>query len=445
MTRAQRWAAGTIAAIVVALAALWALLHAWLPSDAQLAAQIGARFEQTFGIGLRVGGAQWSLRPVPVIVLSELATAQPQPISLRRVVLHPRLADFVLRRELAFDSVEIDGAVLPSASVRAFRGRADAGDLVRKGLTGGWAPAAVPLGRLRFRDAVWIDRRDIALAYDGDIAFDAGWRPRSAEIRRAGASPEARLRIERESGSADRWRTLIDAGGGSWNGDTALETLPEGRLRLTGQLTARDVDIESLMRAFGRAAPVAGKLAGATELRAEGGHAAELLRSLHTRTRFSVQPAELTRFDLAGAVRSAGTSRGGRTPLDMLSGTLDTQATADGVVLQYSDLRARSGLLTASGSVRLFNRRLDGQAAVDIVDGVVGVPLKVSGTLEAPELSLTGGALAGAAIGSAVLPGVGTAIGARLGQRLEGWFGDERAEEKRKKGPAAPRGATRAP
>jgi hypothetical protein len=71
----------------------------------------------------------------------------------------------------------------------------------------------------------------------------------------------------------------------------------------------------------------------------------------------------------------------------------------------------------------VLNRRLDGEMAVDLVDGVVGVPIKLGGTLDAPELSLTGGALAGAAMGSAVLPGVGTAIGARIGQQLEKLFG----------------------
>ena len=447
MTRAKRWMAGTAVALLVILAVLWALLHAWLPSDAQLATQIATRFEHTFGIGLRVGGAHWSLRPVPVIVLRELATEQqPRPITVRRIVLHPQLGAFLWRRELAFDSIDIEGAVLPRAAVRAFRGRAEAGDLVQKGLRG-WTPAAVPLDKLRFRDLRWIDRRDIALAYDGDIVFDAGWRPRKAEFRRSDAAAPARLRLEREDDKADRWRTLIDVGGGHWNGVTALEALPDDRLRLTGQLDAANVDIGQLVSAFGRGAPVAGKLAGATELDAEGRHVAELVRSLHTRTRFTVHPAELTRFDLASAVRSAGTSRGGRTPLDELSGTLDTQATEEGVVLQYRELKARSGLLTASGHVRLLNRKLSGEAAVDLVDGVVGVPLKVSGTVEEPELSLTGGALAGAAVGSAVLPGVGTAIGARLGHRLEGMFGDDGSKAKKgeKAAPASPRREPQAP
>jgi phage tail tape-measure protein len=66
---------------------------------------------------------------------------------------------------------------------------------------------------------------------------------------------------------------------------------------------------------------------------------------------------------------------------------------------------------------------------------VVGVPLKIGGTVSDPELSMTGAALTGAAIGSAVLPGVGTAIGARVGQQVEKLFGGDTE----KKPPPKPR------
>jgi uncharacterized protein involved in outer membrane biogenesis len=421
MTRVRRCIVGAAVAAVLLLGAGALLLHLLLPDDAQFATELSERFERASGIGLRVGAAHWALRPAPVVVLEDLATAQPSPIQVRRIVLHPRL-DALWTHRLAIASLEVEGAVLPSTSVHAFRGRWAVQDDPAHALPGAWALAAIPVERVELRELTWIDRQGIALAYDANGVFDAGWRPREAVVWRPEIAPPARIRIVREPGQ-DRWRVTTEVGGGSWNGEAELGAGAAGRLRLTAALAPQDVDVASLLRSFGRHAPLEGRLAGQTSLDAEGSDFAELLRSLHTRTRFTVAPATLTGVDLARAVRSAGISRGGQTPLDSLTGTVDTRFTDRGVELRYSGLKARSGVLTASGSATVLDRRLQGEAAVDIVDGVVGMPLKLGGTLDAPELSLTGGALTGAAVGTAVLPGVGTALGARIGQQVEQMFG----------------------
>jgi hypothetical protein len=420
MTRARPWLAISGAVAALLLAGLGLLVHGLLPGDQGLAGALAARFERLSGIGLRVGAAHWSLWPSPSLVFEELSTQQPQPITVRRVVVHPRLS-LLWHRQIAIDLLEIEGATLPRAPVRAFRGRFEHAD-VGAMLALGWTLAEIPVERLRLRDAVWIDRREIALAYDADLRFDARWRPRDGDVERAGASSAARLRIERE-GDEDRWRTRIEAGGGTWNGSTQLQEDDQHRLHLTGQLEAKGVDVRALMRTFDRRGVVEGRLQGRTEFDSEGGNPTDLFRHLHTRTRFDVAPAALEGFDLARAVVSAGVSHGGRTRLDALAGTLDTHFTDDGPVLRYSGLEARSGVLNASGSAVVVGRRVDGQVAVDIVDGVVGVPLKVGGTVDRPELSLTGAALTGAAVGTAVLPGVGTAIGARVGQQVDKLLG----------------------
>ena len=433
--RVRFWLAGSALVLLAGALALWGAARWLLPSDAEVSQRIAEGFEKHYGIGLRIGGAHWSLLPMPVLVLTDVATDQPRPVTLHRIALRLQLAP-LWKRVVAADSLEVEGAVLPGESIRAFRGRAP--ETVEKGriaLPAPWTLAETPLERLRWRDVRWIDRRDIELAYDGQIDFDPGWRPRHALAERAGASPPARLRLDRE-GRNDRWQTRIDVAGGSWNGVSRFETLDNGRLRVSAELAPRDVDIEALVQTFGRRTFVAGKLHGQTTLTAEADKAGALMRGLRTRTVFSVSPATLTKLDLAKAVSTAGISRGGRTALDELSGTLDTEATPDGTVLRYTNLKARSGVLTASGNVRLFNRRIQGDAAVDLIDGVVGVPLKIGGTLSDPELSLTGGALAGAAVGSAVLPGVGTAIGARVGQQVERLFGlDEPPGAKKKAKP----------
>ncbi|SEK62486.1 hypothetical protein SAMN05518845_102133 [Variovorax sp. YR750] len=433
----RHWLIGIAAAVLLGLGALAWVVSTRLPTDDEVAAKIAEAFEKRFGVALKVGGAHWTLLPVPVLVLSDIATDQPRPITLRRVTLRLDPAP-LLQRVIAVDEIEVEGLVLPRASVRAFRGK---GPRPQEGGGGGivalpapWTLAPVPVEQLRWRDVTWIDRRDIALAYDGEIRFDPGWRPRQARLERAGLEPPAqpvRLRLDRQAGQ-DRWRTRIDAGGGTWNGVFRLETQPDGKLQLSADLEPRQIDIESLAQAFGRGTSVAGKFSGTTTLSAEAASTDELgalIRSLRTRTTFSVQPATLTRLDVAKAVTTVGISRGGTTSLEELSGTLETQGTEDGVVMQYSNLKARSGVLTASGNLKLFNRKLDGEIAVDLVDGVVGVPLKIGGTASDPELSLTGAALTGAAIGSAVLPGVGTAIGARLGQQVEKLLGGDKPKK----------------
>ncbi|MFV0677728.1 hypothetical protein [Variovorax sp. tm] len=430
----RRWLLGIAAALLLGAGALVWVVSTRLPTDDEVAARIADTFEKRFGVALKVGGAHWELFPVPMLVLTDIATDQPKPITLRRVSAQLQFAP-LLRRVIAVDEIEVDGLVLPRASVRAFRGkgpRPQEGGAGVIALPAPWTLAPVPVEQVRWRDASWIDRRDIALAYDGDIRFDPGWRPRQARIERAGTPSPVRLRLDRQAGQ-DRWRTRIDVGGGTWNGVSRLETLPDGKLQLSADLEPRQIDIESLVQAFGRRTSVAGRFSGTTTLSAEAASAEELgalVRSLHTRTTFSVQPATLTKLDVAKAVTTAGISRGGTTRLDELTGTLDTQGTEDGVVMQYSNLKARSGVLTASGNLKVFNRRLDGEIAVDLVDGVVGVPLKLGGTMSDPELSLTGAALTGAAIGSAVLPGVGTAIGARVGQQVEKLFGTDKPKAK---------------
>ncbi|WP_426390983.1 hypothetical protein [Variovorax sp. R-27] len=445
----RRWLIGIAVALLLGVGVLVWVVSARLPTDDEVAAKIAEGFEKRFGVALKVGGAHWSLLPVPVLVLSDIATDQPRPITLRRATLRLQLAP-LLQRVIAVDEIEIESLVLPRASVRAFRGKGPkpqegSGNVVA--LPAPWTLAPVPVELLRWRDVVWIDRRDISLAYDGDVRFDPGWRPRQARLERASVTPPVRLRLDRQAGQ-DRWRTRIDAGGGTWNGVSRLETLPDGKLQFSAELEPRQIDIESLVQAFDRRTSVAGKFSGNTTLVAEAGSSEELgalIRSLHTRTTFSVQPATLTKLDVAKAVATAGVSRGGTTQLDELTGTVDTQGTEDGVVIQYTNLKARSGVLTASGNLKLFNRKLDGEIAVDLVDGVIGVPLKIGGTASDPELSLTGAALTGAAIGSAVLPGVGTAIGARVGQQVEKMFGGSKPKPKPKPAPRPRTGPRQTP
>jgi hypothetical protein len=154
---------------------------------------------------------------------------------------------------------------------------------------------------------------------------------------------------------------------------------------------------------------------------------AALAASLQTQTRFTMGPSTLVRFDLGKAVRTLGADTRGQTPLESISGRIATQSTPTGMVTRFTDLKVRSGVLSAVGEATLAQRTVDATLAVDLVDGVVGVPLRITGPTRAVKVSVPPSALAGAAVGTAVLPGVGTAIGARLGSAIGRLFGAETA------------------
>ena len=212
--------------------------------------------------------------------------------------------------------MEIEGAVLQRASLRvvAERWRASGG---RPRSLGAWTLADIPVAALRLRDIVWIDRRDIALAYDADVAFDTGWRPREAELRRPGVAPAAPCCASSARATEDRWRTRIDVGGGTLNGERHAADPRQRPAAPHGPAGAERRRRRGAGARFGRRSAVEGQLHGETTVRAEGDNVTDLVRSLHTRTRFTVQPATLTGLrSLPGGQHAPAPRRGDQTVLD---------------------------------------------------------------------------------------------------------------------------------
>ena len=410
--RQWRWAAAGVALLgLLGLTLAW-----WLPDEESLRVRAQTELQSRLGVPVHLGALHWRLWPVPALVLHDAATGQPQPITVKKLTAYPRLAA-LLQRRLVLDRVEIDGAVVPQLSLRGLGGAPQGADA---------DPAAAVLQRLVFRDLSWVSRHGLAVAYDGDIDFDAGWRPRQASLRRPGVEPVTDLHLVRQ-GQEDRWAARIRVGGGSADGELRLQTGADGALALDGRLKPTDIEVASAVAAFKRKPVIAGKASGSTVLSARADSLAGLAQSLHTQTTFTMGPSTLLNVDLDQAIRSAGQSHAGQTPLDTVSGRLDTQNTPQGMVLRYTELQARSGVLSASGQARLANRQIEAEFAVDLVGGLVGVPLRLSGPVAQVAVSVPPGAVAGAVLGTAVLPGVGTAIGARIGATLGRIFNPEPA------------------
>ncbi|MBS0343214.1 MAG: hypothetical protein JSS56_22140 [Proteobacteria bacterium] len=418
MSRARRVLYATSGLLAGGVIVLVTLVWSWLPSQEEVAERVARQFEERTGVQVDFSHVQWWLWPQPTLVVENAVTRQPSPIVARKLRLRASWLS-VLRRAPRLQDIELDGAMVPQVSLHALRGNRGVQEDAKPSVD--WLPGNL---RLHFRELTWIDRRGIELDYEGVIDLGEDGLPSQARILRSGSNPPTQLRLQREPGQAWRWRVLIDVPGGTWNGSAQIARTANGRFRLTAELVPKDVDLEALLGVFRRHSVVAGRVNGSTTLEAEADTPTGLAANLHTSTRFVMKPARLTRFDLAKAVRSAGTTEAGQTALDELSGTVDTQNTAGGIEFRYTNLAARSGVLTASGNVRMIRRRLDGELAIDLVGGVVGIPLKVSGTVDEPALSVTAAAVTGAAVGTAVLPGVGTAIGARVGQQVERLLGN---------------------
>lgn len=418
MTRRARWLIALPLALAL-VAGVAVLVAVWLiPSDEELATQLAAQAQARLGVPVRLGSVTWQAFP-PALVIDNAATVQPQPISFHRLVAQPRLRELIHRR-LRFDHVLVEGGVMPQLSLRALQ--------VQPAPPGADASQPV-IEQLRLRNLTWVTRHGLPLVFDADAQFDPGWRPRQARVVRPGVAPEASLVVARQGGE-DRWQVAIHLAGGTADGELRLAQAPDGRLRLEGELAPRHIDVDAALAAFKRNSAVLGRASGRTTLEASGATVGELVRSLHTRTDFTMAPATLARVDVDKAIRTAGRDRAGQTALRSLKGRMDTQNSADGMVVRYIGLQAQGETFTAGGGGTIANRRVEGQMKVDLAGGLVGIPLEISGSLDAPQVKVpptaVAGAAAGAAVGTAVLPGIGTAIGASVGAAMGRVFGGKK-------------------
>ncbi len=205
------------------------------------------------------------------------------------------------------------------------------------------AAEELPLARFVFRDVTWISRRGIAVVYDGEVDFDPGWRPRKAELRRPGFKPATGSGAG-PPGPGGPLGRAHPCGRGTADGDVRLDFRAGGRMHLEGELQPKDVEVESMLAAFNRRSIIGGKASGDTTLSANGDTVGELAPLSAHQTPFSIGKSTLLRFDLDKAVRTAGKEHDGQTPLDSVTGRLDTRNTPQGMVVTYTGPQGGIGL-----------------------------------------------------------------------------------------------------
>ena len=434
MTARHKWAIGlAVTASLLGTACL--ALAWWLPSDAELAEKLAAVAQQQLGVPVTIGAAHWALLPTPSIVISDAQTQQTPPAVIHHLSVYPSVS-MLLRCKLVIEQIIIDDAVFPRKAVRTWHANSDANALDTHDLDPSEHDASDrPLvEHLTFHNLSWVSYNGIAVAYDGEVDFDAHWRPHRVDLRTSAASntPFTLLATHEDPADdgSDRWQTQISVGGGTANGTVALNTASDGVMHLDGQLTPHGVEVASALASFNRQSPIAGKANGQTALTAHGTSLGQLTQSLHSQSHLTINPATVLHFDLDKAVSSRGKEHDGQTTLQELTGQLDTQNGDDGMRLSGSNIRARAGKYTITGDATLFHGQLEATGNLDLVEGALGVPFTLSGPVHKPTVTVPPGFYAGAAIGTVVLPGIGTAIGARIGGALGKLFGKESAKQK---------------
>ena len=405
----------------IALLVLFGLgvaLLSLMPSNVELATRAETRLTAALGVKVTIGALAWKVLPEPVLIIGSVAIASSQPITIKHLTLYPSLSALI-DKKIKIVRADMEGAVVPQVSLPIlFGARAgSSGSAGDDSFENSLALADIPLLNFVFRDVAWISRSGIAVIYDGEVNFDEGWRPRTAELRRPGFKPATDLALARQ-GTEDRWAVRANVGGGTLNGNAQLQTLVGGKMQLNGRLKPAGIEVSSALAAVNRRPAVAGKLSGETTYSARGAGVFELAQSLKTVTPFIMGSSKILRFDLDKAIRTGGRDHAGQTPLDGITGTLETQNTPNGMIIGFKSIETKSGALSASGDAKLFNQRINAEFSVDIVKGVIGVPLKITGPVNDISVSAPNGAIAGAVVGTALLPGVGTALGARLGAAI---------------------------
>jgi uncharacterized protein involved in outer membrane biogenesis len=425
MTRVLKWIAVALAVLVLLLMGAVLALHRWVNTD-DFRQRAEGEATAALGLPVRIGRLSVDMWPLPAVAVSKLRVQSQPPVTLERVEARP-VWQALLGGRLEVSTLSVKDAVLPQQGLAAIGAAmqkkapapASATSAPKPSQSGSgmdWVPR-----RMVFERVTWVDEKGARTTADAQARLGRDGLLDNASFKiLQGKFAGAQGKLER---AADHWPLRVDIGGGRVAGKLKLLPGPGTARVLQGQLDTQDVEVAALTAP---SKTLTGKLQAQTSLRAEFREPGQIAEVLQTTTRFTVRNAVIHGLDLAKAVQTVGLSRGGETALDTLAGQVVTQ----GKAAQLNNLVASSGALSATGNIAMApSRSLSGRVTVELASskGHLGVPLQVGGTMDAPSVTLTRGALVGAAIGTVVAPGVGTGAGAtmgdKLGEKLKGLFG----------------------
>lgn len=425
MAKFFRWLALVLVAFVVVLGGVAVALQSWLRSD-DFRSRVEREASTAIGAPLKLGKLSIDLWPLPAVAADDVQLRTRPAITVGRVEARPVWAGLLAGR-LEIATLVVRQAVLPQSGIAALgaamqkkeKASARSGKKAEPSEPG--APLVLPR-RVLLDDITWIDEKGQRITVDAEASLGGDGLLDQAQFKVvAGRFAGTQGKLHRER---DHWPVRVDIGGGRIAGPVKLQPgKAAGSQVLSGELKTEDVEVSALTAP---SKPLTGKLQAQTTLRSEFREPGQLLDTLVTQTRFTVNDAIVAGIDLQKAVQTVGLSRGGITRLDALAGQVSTR----GKAVDLTNLVATSGKLAAGGNVSISpSQALSGRITVDLSTGKgdVGVPLVVGGTLDDPSVTLTRSAMVGAALGTLVMPGPGTAAGAstggQIGESLRNLFG----------------------
>jgi len=391
MRRALKWL--LIALLVLFLlmvCAVW-LLQRWVASD-DFRLRVQQQASLAVGLPVQLGALDVSLWPLPSLVLAQLQVQTNPPLTVERIEVRPIWAD-LLQGKLAPDTLVVRRAVIPQKGLDTLRSawakRKAAGPDKAHDASRDLPPPFLPR-HLVLDSLTWRDEAGTPLIVRADLALSPDSWPSQMHAQIVqGRLQGAKLDLRRE-GQAHAWGIDLQLAGGTGQG--RLELSPpsaDGAIGLKGELRLRDVEVSRLTaaeptREAQAQQPLSGLLESSTRWSTQAASPSGLAAALQTSSSFTVRQAVVHGIDLVQAVRTLGKSHAGQTPLDTLTGEVNSR----GKALQIKHLVARSGVLGAEGHVAIApDQSLDGALNVALADAVA-VPLSLGGTVQAPKVTL---------------------------------------------------------
>jgi hypothetical protein len=412
-------------------------LQRWISTE-EFRLRVEREATAALGVPLRLERVGLALLPLPAVVLEGVQVRTRQPLKAERIELRPAWASLLLGR-VGLSTLVVRQAMLPQQGIDAMLLSLQRVRQREQAQPDGDGLHLLPR-RTVLDELSWIDSKGQAIVITAEARLDSLALPEQLDLRVVqGRLRGTQLALRRHARLS--WDVLLEVAGGTVQGRIELQPAaqPGGEFALRGQLQTREVEVSQLTapaptEAARAAQLLSGRLEASTTLSARARQPSALLDALQTESKFTVRDGVLNGIDLLKAVQTAGVSRGGRTPLNTLSGQVRTR----GKAVELQNLAASSGALSATGQVGISpTQELGGRVTVEL-GGAVGVPLAVGGTLAEPEVNLTTGARIGAALGTLLMPGVGTGAGASVGGKLGELFSRPPAREARPDAPQSP-------